>query len=740
MLHKRLGLRAQLLIAGLLVQIFTLAIFAWGAASQFENYLTSSLSARLEQTKPLLNASLLTPLLQKDYASINAVLKELISGGEFLSIEVCDTQGNLVASAGATGGSRPPDASDWPLQISEAIRGPQAMNVQLQGQTVGTVKFVMSLSGLQDMATNVLLNIAYLSLLALILFMVVLWAIAQVLTRPLLQLAQTVERMQQGNYDLEIPIRRKDEIGVLVNAFNRMTRNIQEKISNLTKSESVQKNYLKELQAQKIVLEKALEQAQGATKTKAEFLSNMSHEIRTPMNAILGFSQLLKETELTQRQSEYVGSVHTSATSLLSIFNDILDYSKLEAGQIKLVIQTFSISELTQAALNIFSFHLKQKNLQLSLNMSPEVPKYLHGDPTRIRQVLVNLLANAVKFTESGRVDLTVSTQIEADGYLCLKFEVRDTGVGMSPDQQARIFAPFSQADGSSTKKFGGSGLGLAISRRLIDLMGGELWVESALGKGSCVTFTCSVKSASDGHFPSEATHLAQIPSPPPLLEPPSSATRSLTGVRVLLVEDDRFNAMLALAFLHKLGMHVRQANNGLEAIDAMKQQSFDMVLMDLQMPEMDGLSAARAIKSTWGDAAPPIVAMSGASDIEDRQACLDSGMVAHISKPVDFDILRDVMQRNLQSIAPTAPMASMIPVAEIDSERLRQLSIKLEQCLADNLTSARKVCDDISITLQATAWAFEFRPVAELTRRLKYKEALLALAEFRQKFVGKSH
>ena len=739
MLHKRLGLRAQLLIAGLLVQIFTLAIFAWGAASQFENYLTSGLAARLEQTKPLLNASLLTPLLQRDYASIDAVLKELISGGEFLSLEVCDAQGNLVASAGATGRSRPPDASAWPLQISEAIRGPQAMIVQLQGQTVGTVKFVMSLSGLQDMATNVVVNIAYLSLLALILFMVVLWAIAQVLTRPLLQLAQAVERLQQGNYDLEIPIRRKDEIGVLVDAFNRMTRNIQEKISNLTKSESVQKNYLKELQAQKIVLEKALEQAQGATKTKAEFLSNMSHEIRTPMNAILGFSQLLKETELTQRQSEYVGSVHTSATSLLSIFNDILDYSKLEAGQIKLVIQTFSISELTQAALNIFSFHLKQKNLQLSLNMSPEVPKYLHGDPTRIRQVLVNLLANAVKFTESGRVDLTVSTQVEPDDYLCLKFEVRDTGVGMSPDQQARIFAPFSQADGSSTKRFGGSGLGLAISRHLIDLMGGELWVESTLGKGSCVTFTCSVKSASDGHFPSEASHIAQMPAAT-LLEQPAPVARSLTGVRVLLVEDDRFNAMLALAFLHKLGMHVRQASNGLEAIEAMKQQSFDIVLMDLQMPEMDGLSATKVIKSTWGDAAPPIVAMSGAAETQDRQACLDAGMAAHVSKPVDFDMLREVMERSLQPNLSPTPVAAVIPLTAIDDQRLAQLTSKLEQCLTDNLTSARKVCDDIAITIQATALAFEFRPIAELTRRLKYKEALLALAEFRQKFVGKNH
>lgn len=701
--------------------------------------MTSGLSARLEQNKPFFNASLLTPLLQRDYASIDAMLKELIAGGEFRFIEVCDSQENLVASAGQVNVSRLTDAGAWPLQINDDIRGPQAVVVQFQGQTVGTVKFAMALNGLQDMARDVLLNIIYLSVLALILFMVVLWAIAQVLTRPLLQLAQAAERLEQGNYDLEIPMRRKDEMGVLIDAFNRMTRNIQEKIFNLTKSEIVQKNYLKELQAQKIVLEKALEQAQGATKTKAEFLSNMSHEIRTPMNAILGFSQLLKETELSQRQSEYVGSVHTSATSLLSIFNDILDYSKLEAGQIKLVVQTFSISEVTQAALNIFSFHLKQKNLQLNLNMSPEIPKYLHGDPTRIRQVLVNLLANAVKFTESGRVELTVSTQAEPDDYLCLKFAVRDTGVGMSPDQQAKIFAPFSQADGSSTKRFGGSGLGLAISRHLIDLMGGALWVESTLGKGSCVTFTCSVKSASDGHFPSESIHIAQTPAAP-LLEQPASLARSLTGVRVLLVEDDRFNAMLALAFLHKLGMHVRQASNGREAIDAMKQQSFDIVLMDLQMPEMDGLSATRVIKSTWGDAAPPIVAMSGAAETEDRQACLEAGMADHVSKPVDFDILREVMQRSLQPSVFPAPAAAVIPLTAIDDERLGQLTSKLEQCLTDNLTSARKVCDDISITIQATALAFEFRPIAELTRRLKYKEALLALAEFRQKFGHKSH
>jgi CheY-like chemotaxis protein len=311
----------------------------------------------------------------------------------------------------------------------------------------------------------------------------------------------------------------------------------------------------------------------------------------------------------------------------------------------------------------------------------------------------------------------------------------------MSPEQQARIFAPFSQGDGSNTKRFGGSGLGLAISRHLIDMMGGELSIKSTPGLGSCVTFTCQVKATGDTQLAAQPT--SQMPasglSKEALL---LTAAPDLNGVRVLLVEDDKFNAMLALAFLNKLGMQARQAGNGQEAIEAIAQHTFDIVLMDLQMPELDGLNATRQIQARWGESAPPIVAMSAATQAEDLQDCIEAGMVDQISKPVELEVMKTVLQRCLRTALKPAVSDRNIhnTLDDIATARLGQLVDKLQQSLEENLTSARKLCDEITSAIEATALANEFRPVAEQTRRLKYKDALLALADFRPKIANKSH
>ena len=739
---NRLGFRSQLLIAGFLVQLSTLGLFSWGSSVLFKDYFEKTMQARLDQTRPLLKASLLTPLLQRDYASINAVLNEVIAGADFIYIEVCDPSGILIASAGRQEPKGPILAEDKQIssEMKKSSGGMQSMLMELDGSKVGSVKFELSTTRLQAMVNVIVNNLAYLSLLALAAFMLMLWAIAHVLTRPLLQLAHASEKIRSGNYDLIVSESKHDEIGQLIYAFNQMTLEIREKISTLTVSENLQKIYLEDLQKQKIILENALKQAQGATRTKAEFLSTMSHEIRTPMNAILGFSQLLKETDVDQRQIEYINSIHSSATSLLSLFNDILDFSKLESGQMKLVSRSFSLSDVIQSAINLFIFQIKEKNLHINSEISSDIPKYLLGDATRIRQILVNLIGNAIKFTAQGEVRVEVCQIAGPESYL-LQFSVTDTGVGMSPEQQARIFAPFSQGDSSNTKRFGGSGLGLAISRHLIDMMGGELLIKSTPGLGSCVTFTCQVQATFDNQL------ATQTIGHPQGLEPPKeglllSDAPQLTGIKVLLVEDDKFNAMLALAFLHKLGMQVCKAANGLEAIQALAQNTFDVVLMDLQMPELDGLSATRQIKARWGDAAPPIIAMSAATQAEDLQDCEEAGMVDHISKPVELESMKAVLQRCLQGDLKPAVIDSGTKntLDEIDAARLDQLSDKLQQSLTDNLTSARKLCDEITSFIKGTTLTNAFRPVSEHTRRLKYKDALMALADFRQKIVNKCH
>ncbi len=417
----------------------------------------------------------------------------------------------------------------------------------------------------------------------------------------------------------------------------KVTLNNENAVISYVRDLREHKAMLAEISHAELNLRAAIDVAEKNAKAKSEFLANMSHEIRTPMNGILGLLHIINKTELTEKQREYIGKISYSAKSLLRIINDILDFSKIEAGKLELENIPFTLGELREELESLFAPKAEEKGLDLVFIQSDDEDSHYLGDPTRIKQVVFNLVGNAIKFTETGSVTVRcVSGEIK-DNHRNFVLSVEDTGIGLSEEQQNRLFTAFNQADSSVTRKYGGTGLGLAISKNLVEIMGGQMWVESEIGKGSKFIFSLSFEIASENDFTTKEQELTV-----------KNRIVARAG-HILLVEDNEINQMIAEELLSAVGYKIEIANNGLEALNLLKSKPYDAVLMDIQMPVMDGLTASTKIREQEKFAELPIIAMSAHAMVGDREISLSHGMNEHITKPIDPEILYSTLDTWLQ-------------------------------------------------------------------------------------------
>lgn len=474
-------------------------------------------------------------------------------------------------------------------------------------------------------------------------------------------------------------------------------------------------------------LTKAQRDAEDANQAKSTFLANMSHEIRTPMNAIIGFSDLALSTELSPKQQDYLGKIKGAGQSLLGLINDILDFSKIESGKLKIESLEFSLNKILEKLDGLLKLKANEKQLDLKFVTMNRVPLKLIGDPLRLEQVLVNLISNALKFTASGGVTLTVDVTFADSAYATLLFSITDTGIGLSPAQQALLFQPFAQAEISTARKFGGTGLGLAISKSLVEQMGGHLQVESQEGCGS--TFTFSAKFGCQQEVETS------------VLQPEKTTLRldDMQGARILLVEDNNINQQLVNEILKPTGVSITMANHGKEALALMVQHTFDLILMDIQMPEMNGFEATGLIRQQQAYAHIPIIAMTASAMLGDREQCLQVGMNDYISKPIDkealylalgkwlppkttFDTGDYQRQVTIQDDEPAAQsntgLANDLPGIDIDDglQRLRGNKAVFKQFLLQFYQNNKDLASNLRQALQNHDWAL----ASQLTHAIK--------------------
>ncbi|RFO96979.1 hypothetical protein DIC66_10840 [Rhodoferax lacus] len=624
------SVRARFLLAAVVVEAVMLTLLVSNSLRLMNSYLVEQVEQHARQITPVLTAATIAPMAQRDYATVQSVLDESLSQKGVSYLVVVDTQNNRVASSGWPK-DQPLPKPDSGIDLSLAA-GIPVHHVQtpilMFGQRLGTMYMGLDLSHILAarkalLTQGALIAAGELAMSALLLMVLGLW-----LTRHLVDLTRASREVTAGNLSPAPVNEGDDELGQLGAAFNAMSRTIKQRVQDLVQ---------------------AKEQAEQSNHAKSDFLATMSHEIRTPMNGIMGMTDLVLDTRLDAEQRELLMAVKTSANALLGIINEILDFSKIEAGKVELEAIEFDLEQLLRHCLAPLRARAEGKGLKIESMASGTLDTHLVGDPNRLRQVLNNLIGNAIKFTSRGGI--TVGWECRAETPHSFRFWISDTGIGIPEDKQGSVFEAFTQADNSTTRNYGGTGLGLTISSTLVHLMGGKIQLVSAVGKGSTFEFTLPFKPGRPLN-----TLVLEAPAQASALAPHGTdASTQAHGLHVLLVEDHPINQKLALSLIERAGHRVTLAHNGEEGLHLAMQHPFDLVLMDMQMPVMDGLEATRAIRSHEAAhklARLQIVAMTANAMPSDRQACDDAGMDGFLSKPFKAEDLRDLLRQTQERLA----------------------------------------------------------------------------------------
>ncbi len=629
-------------VAGGVVGIVLLLTQYVAFQSTLEN--TTEQSVTLAQ---VLGDNVTASIAFRDPATATEILEALRNSDQVVSAEVNLVDGSRFAAYRKDGAYSVPSASGSDAS-SDADRYLKTVNqpIKLGDTQLGTVQLQIDIWPAYSTAFTGLWVGLVIWLLGTMAAYLLASRLNQTVVRPLQQLSRLMVGVsREEDYTKRFNYRGDDEVGALGVSFNTMLSRIEDREARL-------QEVIREL-------ESARDQAEDAARSKSSFLANMSHEIRTPMNGVVGMTSLLKRTELSKQQQLYFDTIEKSASSLLMIIDDILDFTKIEAGRLEIKHQTFSLRETIDAVSVFFAEPATQKGLDFSIDMPASLPNRVIGDSGRIRQVLLNLVGNAIKFTQQGSVTVSLSTQVDETGNR-LRFTVSDTGMGIHKEKQDRIFSEFFQADATSTRQFGGTGLGLAISRQLVVLMGGSIGFSSEENKGSVFWFEIPLKTEVLNPF---LTSRLQV-SAPTHTELPSPADEQATEskdeilrweAKVLVAEDSEVNQFIIRELLTTFGLDPVIVANGADCVAAFRESTYDIIFMDIQMPVMDGVAATKAIRALQQDEAMNvdclIIGLSAHAMMGDKERYMEEGMDDYLTKPIDLKKLEALIKRHLRPV-----------------------------------------------------------------------------------------